>query len=160
MKKFLSGLKNLISRHKLLTIISFLALIIIIVMFYIFFNILIGGADKYGDRLNGIDKVTISSKEQKELKTFLEDKDEVTAASVRIQGKIIYIHIEVKKDVSLDKAKEIANETLGQLADDEKAFYDLGFSLTQEQAEGEEDQGFVVTGTKNAKLDYISWIKS
>lgn len=160
MKKFLKGVKDLIMRHKLLTIICFLALIVIIIMMYIFFNMFVGGNGEYGNRLDGIEDVTISSKAQKEVASFLEEKEEVTDANVRVQGKIIYINITFTRNASLDKAKEIANETLAQFDKDELLFYDIGYFLTQEEVEDEEDKGFIVTGTKNAKLENISWIKS
>ncbi len=160
MKKLLTKIKKLIGNHKLLFAICFLAFIIILIMLYIFFNVFIGGTNKYGDRLNGIRKVEISKKEQSEVATFLKEKEEVTDASVRIQGKIIYINIEYTRATNLDRAKEIANEALTKLDDDEKKFYDIGFFLTQTVEEGEENKGFVVTGSKNAKLDNISWIKS
>ena len=70
-----------------------------------------------------------------------------------------YINIKFKAGIGLDKAKEVANLTLEKFDEDEKKFYDIGYYLTQED-ESEEKKGFVVTGTKNAKLDTISWIKS
>lgn len=160
MKKVLENLKQLIARHKLLTGICFLAAVIIIILLYVFFSMFISSNDKYGNRLNGINKVEITKKDQTEIKKFLEEKSEVSSASVRIQGKIIYIHIELNRDVSLEQAKEIANSSLEKLDDDEKNFYDIGFSLTQVKNSDEDPDGFIITGSKNAKLDHISWIKS
>lgn len=159
MKKFFSGILKLIKRHKLLTFICVVAILIVAVLFYVFFSLFIGGTNKYGDRLKGIDKVVISESKQDDVAEVLEEKEEVVKASVRIQGKIIYINIKFKAGIGLDKAKEIANSTLENFDDDEKKFYDIGYYLTQED-ESEEKKGFVVTGTKNAKLDTISWIKS
>ncbi len=160
MKKFLEKIKKLIGRHKLLFAICLLAFMIILIMLYIFFSLFAGGTNKYGNRLEGIEDVVISDSTKEEVVSFLEAKDEVSSASVRIQGKIIYIHIEYLRDISLDRAKEIANETIEKFDEDELAFYDIGYSLTQIQTEGEEDIGFVVTGSKNSQLDNISWIKS
>ena len=64
------------------------------------------------------------------------------------------------KDTSLDKAKAIATETLALIEDEKEEYYDIGYFLTQEKNEVEEDKGFIVTGSKNAKLESISWIKS
>ena len=160
MKKFFKGIWNLIKRHKLLSIICFLAFIIIIIMSYIFFSIFIGGNGEYGNRLEGIEKVELSKKDLTALEDGIKENGEVTAASARVQGKIVYIHIEFTRETSLDRAKEIAVITLDKFEDDEKKFYDFGFSLTQVEVEGTEDKGFIVTGSKNAKLDSISWIKS
>ena len=160
MKNFFKSIGNLIRRHKLLFTICLCAFIIIIVMMYIFFSLFIGGTDKYGDRLQGIDEHKISNSDKEEVTSFLEEKEEVTTATMRTQGKIIYIHIEFKKEVSLDRAKEIANESLSKIEDEEKKFYDINFSLTQEKTEDNEENTFVVTGSKNSQLDHISWIKS
>lgn len=159
MKKFFRGLGNLIKRHKLLFTICLLAFIIICLMMYVFFSLFIGGTDKYGSRLKGIESHEVSKKEIKEIKSFLEEKAEVTFANIRTQGKIIYIHIEFTKETGLDKAKAIANESLTKIEDEDKKFYDIGFSLTQEKKE-EDKTGFVITGTKSSQLEQISWIKS
>lgn len=160
MKKFLKGLKDLILRHKLLSAICLLAFIIIIIMMYVFFNVFIGGNGKYGNRLKGIEAVELSEKELTKVEKTIEEKEEVTSASVRVQGKIIYIHIELNRSTSLNRAKEIAVTSLDEFSKKEKEFYDFGYSLTQVKEEGKDDKGYVVTGTKNAKLDSISWIKS
>jgi len=160
MKKFFQKIKNLILRHKILTIICFLALIVIIILIYVFFGMFVSGNSKYGNRLEGIEKVVLSSKEKKEVVSFLEEKEQVTEATIRIQGKIIYINITFTRDTSLDKAKAIATETLALLEDEQKEFYDIGYFLTQEKVENPEDKGYIITGSKNAKLESISWIKS
>lgn len=151
---------NLIKRHKLLSIICFLAFIIILIMMYLFFSMFIGSNGKYGDRLEGIEEVELSKKDLTSVEDSLKENNEVTDASARVQGKIIYIHIEFTRETSLDRAKEIAVISLEKFDEDEKKFYDFGFSLTQVEQEGTEDKGFVVTGSKNANLDSISWIKS
>lgn len=160
MKKFFEGLGNLISRHKLLSAIVFLAMVVIVIMMYVFFNLFIGGSNKYGDRLNGIESHEISTSKQKKIASSIEDNNEVDDASVRIQGKIIYINIVFNRDVTLDKAKEIASASLSEIDDDDKKYYDIGYYLTQVKGEDENDKGFVVTGNKSKEIDNISWIKS
>lgn len=160
MKKFMKGLWDLIKRHKLLSIICFLAFIIVVIMMYLFFSVFIGANGKYGDRLEGIEEVELTKKDLTSVEEALEENAEVTSSSVRVQGKIVYIHIECTRETSLDRAKELAVIALEKFDEDEKKFYDFGFSLTQIEQEGTEDIGFVVTGTKNANLDSISWIKS
>ena len=91
--KFLKAIKDLILRHKLLTLICFLAFIVVIILISVFFEMFVGGNGKYGTRLNGIEDFAISNKEKKEVVSFLEEKDTVNEASVRVQGKIVYINI-------------------------------------------------------------------
>ena len=102
----------------------------------------------------------VSKSEQNDLTSYLKEKAEVDEASIRVQGKIIYIHIVYNRDVSLDKAKEIAAESLTKITDANKKYYDIGYYLTQKETENKEDKGFVVTGSKNNEKDGISWIKS
>ena len=153
-------IKDLVSRHKLLSAICLLALIVIIMMMYVFFNLFVGGSNKYGDRLKGIESHKVEKKQQEEVVSFLKEKNEVNDASIRIQGKIIYIHIEYTRETSLDTAKAIATESLAKISDDEKKFYDIGYYLTQTSDDNSEDKGFIVTGNKSNELDSISWIKS
>ena len=153
-------IKDLVSRHKLLSAICLLAFIVIIMMMYVFFNLFVGGSNKYGDRLKGIESHKVEKKEQEEVVSFLKEKNEVNDASIRIQGKIIYIHIEYTRETSLDTAKAIATESLAKISDDEKKFYDIGYYLTQTSDDNSEDKGFIVTGNKSNELDSISWIKS
>lgn len=147
--------KNIITRHKLLFLICLLAFVVLIVMLYIFFSLFIGGNDPYGNRLKGIDKVKISSKEKKEISSFLKDKEEVVDSSVRVQGKVIYVHIKVKEGIGLDKAKEMAQESLGKFDDKQKKFYDFEYFLYEDK-----EDGYVVIGNKNANAENIVWIKS
>ena len=147
--------KNIIARHKLLFLICFLAFVVAVALLYIFFSLFILGNDPYGDRLQGISKVKISSKEQSSVASFLKEKEEVVDASVHLKGKIIYIHIKMKDGVDLNKAKEISNESLGKFEDDEKSFYDFGYFLSEDK-----EGGYVVTGTKNSNSNAIVWIKS
>ena len=159
MKNFFKKFINLLLRHKLLTLLCLVTFVVAVVLFFVLFGMFTSSGGKYGNRLNGIEKVAVSSKEKKDIVTFLEDKDTVKDASVRVQGKIIYINITFKKDVTLDKAKAVATETLALVDDDKKDYYDIGYFLTQEEV-SEDNKGFVITGSKSYRLDNISWIKS
>lgn len=155
MKNFFKGVKDLILRHKLLSIICFLAFIIVLILFYMFCSIFIGGSDKYGHRLDGIDEVMITKSDMSSVKEKIEEDENVSSANVRLQGKIIYIDIIFGDDVSVDKAKDIAKKVLENFDEDEINFYDFGFVLSQDK-----EDGFNITGAKSPKKDDVSFIKS
>lgn len=155
MKRFLSGLKDLILRHKILSMICLLAFIIVLVLFYVFCSIFINGHDKYGNRLDGIKEVEFTKSELTDIAEEIEKKEEVSSSSVRVEGKIVYIDIVYHDGISKDKAKEVANSSLEIFSDKEKEFYDFEYILTQEG-----ENGFVLTGTKGPKTEGISYIKS
>ena len=87
-----------------------------------------------------------------------EKNEKVNTASIRIQGKIIYVNIDYTKEVSLDNAKEIATKSLQNFTDDIKKFYDIQYLLTQK--EDEESEVFPTMGSKNVTATTIVWINS
>ena len=153
-------LKDLILRHKLLSSICLLAFIIIIIMMYVFFNLFVGGNNKYGNRLDGIKSHEVSSSEKNDIVSSLKENEAVSDASVRIQGKIIYFDIYYVKGTSTDRAKEIANTTKEEFSDEEKSFYDLEYVLVEDKGDNKEEETFVVTGTKNSSLEEITWSRN
>ena len=152
-------IKDLFLRHKILSVMSLISLVIIIILLYFFLSIFVSNNNSYGNRLNGIDKVTISKKELKDISKTLSDKSEVSEASVRIQGKIIYFNIVFVNDISLDTAKSVAYSTLENFDEKEKKFYDFGYFLTQSGSKDEENSGFKITGYMHAGQNEITYIK-
>ena len=92
--------------------------------------------DKYGDRLNGIEKNELVEK-----------------ASISVKGKIVYITVTLK-DGKRQDAEGIAVKSLSGLTEDEKAFYDVSFAFTKN-----EDETFPILGYKKSDATIISWSK-
>lgn len=157
MNSFLGKIKDLVSRHRILSMICLLALVIIIILMYIFSSIFTSNGNNYGDRLRGIKDVEVAKSKLSSVSDKIKENSEVTKASVRVQGKIVYLDIEFNADTSLDKAKEIANSSLDNFSDKEKKFYDFEYILYQKK---DDNTGFKITGTKGPKTDGISFIKS
>ena len=109
----------------------------------------------YGNRLDGINDVVISSETYDGVEKEIMDSGVVESASTRLQGKIVYTTIVLKSDTSLNKAKEIASLTLDNYSEEELSFYDFSYFLKWTKDEEE----IVVTGNKHHKLDKISWLK-
>lgn len=101
----------------------------------------------------------------KETENKLKDDESIKDASIRLQGKIIYIKFEVNSDVSNEVAKQIANNILESFSDEEKKYYDISYIISR-VVEKENDEGekttetSVIEGTKHPQKDSISWIKS
>lgn len=152
---------NVIKRHKGLAIVLGLTLILLIIIFAIFSRMLFStGKSEYGDRLNNI--VEVKDSVLKEVKNSLQELDQVDKANVRIQGKIIYTTINVNKDTSKDKAKEIASKTLEKYAEDVIECYDFEFLVKQEEVLDEEgnNKSYTIAGTKHPNNDKISWTRN
>ena len=154
MKNVFEKIKKWVNRNKGFAIIVGLSIILFLILFIIFLQMLLGGSsNKYGNRLYGIEDVKISNDTFEAVKKELTDTELVLEVSTRIQGKIVYTTIVLKDDTSKDKAKEIASATLDNYSEDELKFYDFSFFL---RWKGEEADT-VVTGNKHHNLDSITW---
>lgn len=153
----MNKIKNWVMKNKALAIVVILAIVLFIMLVIIMVGLLVGGSsNKYGDRLDGIDEVLIDSKTYDEVKEEILGTDLVEDASIRLQGKIVYTTIILKSDTTLDKAKEIASNTLDNYSKEELSFYDYSFFLEWKGDDGDT----VITGNKHHNLDAISWVKS
>ena len=152
MKKILDWAK----KNKGLSVVLLLALVFLVFIIVISIELLVGGSsNKYGNRLDGINKVKVSNDTYAGVKEEVKDTDVVEDVSVRVQGKIIYTTIVLKDGTSVDKAKEIASNTLDNYDKKQLEFYDFSFFL---KWKGEETDK-VITGNKHHNLDTITWIK-
>ena len=153
----MNKIKDWAMKNKTLAIVVFLAIVRFIILLVIMLELLLGGSsNKYGDRLDGIDKVKIENKTYDEVKEEVLGTDLVEDVSIRLQGKIVYTTIVLKSDTTSDKAKEIASNTLDNYSEEELSFYDYSFFLEWKG----EDGNTVITGNKHHNLDAIAWVKS
>lgn len=153
----MNKIKDWAMKNKTLAIVVFLAIVLFIILLVIMLELLLGGSsNKYGDRLDGIDKVKIENKTYDEVKEEVLGTDLVDDVSIRLQGKIVYTTIVLKSDTTSDKAKEIASNTLDNYSEEELSFYDYSFFLEWKG----EDGNTVITGNKHHNLDAIAWVKS
>lgn len=150
-------IKDWIKKNKGLSVILLLAVVFLIVIIVIFVELLVGGShNKYGNRLDGIDKVKISEKTYDGVKKEVEETGLTEEVETRLQGRIVYTTITLKSDTSVDKAKEIASNTLDNYTSSELEYYDFSFFL---KWKGEE-KDTVITGNKHHNLDTITWTNS
>ena len=153
---------DVINRHKGLSIVLGLSFILFIIMLVIFISLFSGnGKGKYGNRLEGIEDVKLTKTFLKDVETKLEENENVIDATVRLQGKIVYINFEVNPEVSSDTAKEISNSTLENFSEEELGFYDLSYLIkwTIEDEEGKKSTT-AIAGTKHHSKENIVWSKS
>lgn len=160
MKKFFIKVKDLMLHHKLLSVIVILAFILFVVLCLMFLSMTISTSNKYGNRLDGINKVEIKRATLKEVGKKLEESDKVKDASLHIEGKIIYFDIVYVKGTTKDEAKEIASKSMDNFSEKELAFYDLEYVLMEDKKDDKEGKSFVIIGTKHSSKDSISWMKS
>lgn len=107
----------------------------------------------YGNRLDGIENVLITDTRKNEVIYFIKEDENITDASIVLQGKIINISIKSgNKKNTIDKMKEKGTEIIKKFSDEEIAFYDFQFFIKNEEA------NYNLMGYKNKKKDEISWV--
>ena len=151
---------NFINKHKGLSIVCGLALILFIIVFIILISLFITtGKGTYGDRLDGIEDVKLSDSFLNEVKTSLEENDNIESANVRLQGKIVYIEFQDKSDVSTDEVKSISDEVLEKFSEDELKFYDFSFIVKWISETDDGEKTTAIEGYKHHNKTIISWTK-
>lgn len=150
-------LKKWISKNKGLSILLLLTIVFVVFILIILVELLVGGSsNKYGNRLDGIDQVQISQSTYDSVKSEVMDSELASSVETRLQGKIVYTTITLNSDTSVDKAKELAFNTLDNYDEKELSFYDFSFFL---KWENEEEGDTIITGSKHSSLDTITWVK-
>ena len=153
----LEKIKNWTKNNKGFTIIIVLAFILVIILGVIFIRLLSGNSsNKYGNRLDGIEDVKITKKVYTGVEEEVMATEAVEEVTTRLQGKIVYTTIVLKSDTGVDKAKEIASNTLDNYSEEQLKYYDFSFFLKWEK----EDGMVVITGNKHTNMDSITWVRS
>ena len=150
-----------------------LAFVVIIAFIVLILKLVLpsSGINKYGDRLDGIEKYPFSEKAKDKVIKGIKGREQVTSCSIDVQGKIINVIFTVKKEVSKDDAKSIATGSLADFSDKIKGYYDIqymikkkneeGTKITTQTADGDPKEvtvyEFPIMGYKNKSRDGIIW---
>lgn len=153
MKKITKFLKE----HRIFTMLMAIVVVCIVLIITVLVNVFYmgNGSNKYGNRLEGIKEVEISKSKQSDFENNIANNDKVKKADIRIQGKIIYITLEIDTGVKLEEAEGIALKSLDEFSDEEKAFYDFNFTLKQDSTNNSD--GFIISGAKNKNGTGLVW---
>ncbi len=106
----------------------------------------------YGSRLEGIDKIPITSETKEKVKSSLSDK--TSSVEVRVAGRLIYIIIKAN-DATLDSAKELGSKAIEPFSDVEKKFYDIQVLIENDTNTSQ----FPIIGYKHHTKDALVWTK-
>lgn len=106
----------------------------------------------YGDRLDGIEEVTITDTEKSEIITKIKEEKDITSVSIEIQGKIINITIKATtEDNSIEVMETLGTKIIGYFLDKEVTFYDFQFFIQNE------DANYNLIGYKTKNNTDITW---
>ena len=150
-------IKKFYREHRVFMILMAIVLVCMIVITTVLIQCFyIGnGTDKYGNRLEGIEKYKISDSRINEYEEKLGNNDKVKKAKIVITGKIVYITINVQANCSLIEAESIAAKSLENFNEKEQSFYD--FNITLKKESNESSDGFIISGAKNKNGTGLVW---
>ena len=149
-------MKRYMKEHKIVVVAVIFLLIIIFISFLIKITFFANSKNAfYGDRLDGIDSVKITTSQVKDLKNKLQEDSIVKAVEYSLQGKIINIIITINDEVGIDSAKALAPKTLEVLDDDQKKYYDVQVFIKKDS----DVKDFPIIGYKQNKKADFSWTK-
>ena len=149
-------MKNFIKNNKVTVVAFIICVIFVVLVFAIKLTFFPNeGTAIYGDRLDGIEKVEITDKQQKDIIKSLEDKDEVKSADTDIKGRTLNVLITVNDDVELDPAKALTSSVIDNLKKEQTSFYDIQVFISKDN----DDTRFPIIGYKHQDKDEFSWTK-
>ena len=147
MKKLIKFYKN--NRiYCILMFVSFICLLIIMVSLILYFTSQISNS-KYGTRLDDIAEHPVEN-ELNDLKNYFETNNKVESVNVDTNGKIIYVNLTVKPELSNSDIQTICTESLSRLNDDQKTYYDIQYLVKREGLNP-------YLGSKSASKKIIAW---
>ena len=153
-------MKKYFKENKTLVILLGIALACIIISTILLFKYFYfgNGGSKYGNRLDGIENVEIKKDKQDEIVSKIEEEKLVEKATMLITGKRVDIRIVLTEDADITNAKAVALKSLDNFSEEEKAFYDIEYTLKQEATERAE--GFLIMGAKNVNGSNLVWVNN
>ena len=107
----------------------------------------------YGNRLDGIEEVEITTEQKDKVKEALKEKS--SSVTVRVAGKLVNIIVETNAEVTLEEAKAMGPTALEIFTPEQKAFYDFQFLINNQENQTQ----FPIIGYMQRSRDTINWTK-
>ena len=148
-----------IKKHKV-GIISIIVIIIIgILTYFALKSMFIIGNDtgKYGNRLDGIENVQIENEIVDKLIKEMEETKDINSVKYNLQGRLIYIIMEVSNDTAVEVSKGYANKLLAYFTDEQKEYYDIQVLI---KSDSEESEVYPIIGAKHKTSTAFVWTEN
>lgn len=150
-------IKQFYKEHRVFTILMAVVIVCVILIVTVLIQCFYvgNGTDKYGNRLEGIEKYEIAESRQNDFEHNLANNEKVKSVDITVTGKIIYITIQFAENVDLVEAESIALKSLEEFSEEEQSFYDFNFTLKENSSA--KSEGFIISGAKNKNGSGLVW---
>lgn len=152
-------MKKFYKENRVFSILMLVALtsLIIIAVFFLLYFFKGQSSNKYGNRLDGINAVKITSKTLTEYKNKLTAEPGVEGAEANIQGKIVYVIIDISKESGANTGVNAALKTINNFSEKELEYYDFNFIINKKDKD--EAEIFPIMGYKKSTSASIIWTR-
>lgn len=119
------------------TVLFIVLFIVLVIVGYQAYSILVPNENRavYGDRLDGIDEVMITSDQMTSINNEIKTNTFVTDCVSDLKGKILYVTVTVTDDTSVDSIRSFPDVVLSKLDDAQKAYFDVQVIFTKPYTE-------------------------
>lgn len=119
------------------TVLFIVLFIVLVIVGYQAYSILVPNENRavYGDRLDGIDAVMITSDQMTSINNEIKTNTFVTDCVSDLKGKILYVTVTVTDDTSVDSIRSFPDVVLSKLDDAQKAYFDVQVIFTKPYTE-------------------------
>lgn len=149
-------LKSLWFENRVLFVLFIVVIICAFIVVGVIAKYFFGSSDsKYGDRLNGIEEVLISDEMKTNFVNTMNEDELINNSSIKVIGKVVYVSIQFKDDVTLVEAESRALASLLTFEQKYLDFYDFNYTLKRDATENSE--GFLIMGARNANGNGLTW---
>ena len=148
-------LKDFYKRNRVYSILMIVSIICVVAILIgvIFYFLGQTSKEKYGNRLEGLEKIKISEKNQKELEKKSSENELVNKTEINIKGRLIYINIEMNSGNHED-AEAISQSIYDLFSEKEKSNYDIQFIVDNKNKEEKDNfpiMGYIKKGNSSIK---------
>ena len=152
MKKLVKT-RNFFKSH-LTSLILFVILLMMVLVVIVVVSVLVPTTriSQYGNRLEGISEVKLSSDYITTKTNELKTNASISSLKIRLTGKTINIEVKLADKVTVAVGKDIANAAISKFSEKEIAYYDFQVFLTT-YGEG----STTVIGYKTPNVKILSW---
>ena len=138
------------------TTIAIIVFFVLIILGFVLYKFLFPNQGKpvYGNRLDGIENVAISSNDLKDLDAKLSRNDKVVKSKSDLKGRTVNVILTVKKQTSVNDAKALTSAVTKEFDKEQLSYFDFQVFIV---SESEEDTGYPIIGYKSKVNDSFSF---
>jgi len=142
-----------VKKTKIIKLIMILLVLVIagVSIFMIYKNLF---SSSNNTRYEGIEKHKLTNDEKNATKDVLKEIENIEEIDIFVSSKIIKIIVELKEDTDFEKVKNISNQAVTKISEDNLKFYDVEIYIS---SMNEESEVYPQIGYKHKSNSEFSW---